>query len=121
MVRTMTRTLVVLAVTLLGVSAFLQGEQREFVTRGEVLSVSVEDRTLTMREIAGAAGELPTGHDAIRSRQTVQGDRRHQGDGSSRAIHRARPDSPRSPRDHPLRARFGEERGEERLGDLAGD
>jgi len=48
----MTRTLVVLAVTLLAVSAFLQAEQREFVTRGEVLSVSVEDRTLTMSEIA---------------------------------------------------------------------
>jgi hypothetical protein len=48
----MTRTVVVLAVTLLTVSAFLQAEQREFVTRGEVLSVSVEDGTLKMREIA---------------------------------------------------------------------
>lgn len=44
----MTRTFVVLAVTLLAVSAFLQAEQREFVTRGEVLSVSVEDGTLRM-------------------------------------------------------------------------
>ena len=53
-VRTMTRTrtLVVLAVTLLAVSALLQAEQREYVTRGEVLSVSVEDGTLTMTEIA---------------------------------------------------------------------
>jgi hypothetical protein len=48
----MTHTLVVLAVTLLAVSAFPQAEQREFVTRGEVLSVSVEHGTLTMREIA---------------------------------------------------------------------
>jgi hypothetical protein len=48
----MTRTLVALAVTLLAVSAFLQAEQREFVTRGEVLSVSVEKATLTMKEIA---------------------------------------------------------------------
>ena len=48
----MTRTLVVLGLTFLAVSAFLQAEPREFVTRGEVLSVSVEDGTLTMREIA---------------------------------------------------------------------
>jgi len=50
----MTRTMLVLAAMLLAVSAFLQAEQREFITRGEVLSVSVEDRTLTMREIAEA-------------------------------------------------------------------
>ena len=51
----MTRTLVVLVVASLALSAFLQAEEREYVTRGEVLSVSVEDRTLTMREI----GEPP--------------------------------------------------------------
>ena len=48
----MTRTLVVLVVASLALSAFLQAEEREYVTRGEVVSVSVEDRTLTMREIA---------------------------------------------------------------------
>jgi hypothetical protein len=44
----MTRILLVLVVALLARSASLQAEEREYVTRGEVLSVSVEDRTLTM-------------------------------------------------------------------------
>jgi hypothetical protein len=48
----MKRTLAVVAVALLAVSALPQAEQREFVTRGEVLSVSVEDGILRMREIA---------------------------------------------------------------------
>jgi hypothetical protein len=48
----MTRTLLVLAVAFSALSALLQADEREYVTRGEVLTVSVEERTLTMREIA---------------------------------------------------------------------
>jgi hypothetical protein len=59
----MTRTLLVLAVAvaLLGVSTTVVAEEREFVTRGEVLAVSAQDGTLKIREIAEPAENAPPG------------------------------------------------------------
>ncbi len=50
----MTRTLVALAVSFLAL-AFVQADQKEYVSSGEVMAVSVENHTLKLREI----GEPP--------------------------------------------------------------
>lgn len=48
----MTRTLVALAVSLLAIVAFVQADQKEYVSSGEVMAVSVENHTLKVSEIA---------------------------------------------------------------------
>jgi hypothetical protein len=48
----MKRTFMLLAVALSTTAFFARAEQREFVTGGEVLSISVEKGTLTLREIS---------------------------------------------------------------------